>query len=96
MGKGTLRILYRPLFGGSTIGVSIVSVYCRDRLLYYASQAGDNILRHLHTSFSQLNNDDDSVETQKYVQDNIRKYKLELSKWIMEDNAIVYICGYVN
>ncbi len=70
-------------------------VHCRDRLLHYVSQSGNNILTRLDTAFSQIDNNNDSTETQRYVQDSIRRCKHELSKWIMEDNAIVYVCGYV-
>lgn len=64
----------------------------RDRLVQYTTLDGGNVLTHFHTSFSRLEGVDSSNNV-KYVQDNIRKHKEELSKWIIKDNAIVYVCG---
>lgn len=71
----------------------VIFVIVRDRLAHYTTSNGGNVLTHLHTSFSRLNGEDESVDEARYVQDNIRKQKEELSKWIMKDNAIVYVCG---
>ena len=34
--------------------------------------------------------DEDQI---KYVQDNMRVHWRELAKWVMEDEAVVYVCG---
>lgn len=49
----------------------------------------------LHVSFSRLHpeppqGDEDQI---KYVQDNMRVHWRELAKWVMEDEAVVYVCG---
>lgn len=72
--------------------VNVVLLTNREELERFSS-AGNLTL--LHVSFSRL----DSKPTQgegnqiKYVQDNMRAHWRELAEWVMEDEAVVYVCG---
>jgi len=53
------------------------------------------VLTLLHVSFSRLDPQlpQEQRNTVKYVQDNMRAHWRELAEWIMEDKAVVYVCG---
>ena len=61
----------------------------------------NGVLKFYHVSFSQYDqppdgtgHDGDSIDVRhRYVQDNMRKHWEDLSHWIMEENAYVYVCG---
>jgi len=55
-----------------------------------AAYVADGTLTHLLVTFSRY----DEVQGHRhYVQDNIRAKGKLLSKAIMEENAVVYVCG---
>ena len=69
-------------------------LYCREQLDFFASPAGKNVLTHFSVSYSRLEDSHrNEHEFTKYVQDSLRKHKDRLSKWIMEDKAVVFVCG---
>ena len=69
-----------------------LTIYCREELNLFVSTG---ILTLLHVSFSRPDPQPSQEENNalKYVQDNMRARWRELAKWIMEDNAVVYVCG---
>ena len=60
---------------------------CRTKLESFLSSG---VLTHLHVSFSR--HQSDGVQP-GYVQDNMRIHWEELARWIMEDDASVFVCG---
>ena len=72
--------------------VIVVLLTIREELERFIS-AGNLTL--LHVSFSRLDSKPPQGEGNqiKYVQDNMRAHWRELAKWVMEDKAVVYVCG---
>ena len=62
----------------------------RDQLQGFAT---DGTLTHLHVSFSRLETHVSGEP--RYVQDNMRIHAREVAHWVMEENAVVYVCGSV-
>ena len=69
----------------------IILSLCRTKLKSFLSSG---VLTHLHVSFSRHRSDTDGMQQPScYVQDNMRIHWEELARWIMEDNASVFVCG---
>ena len=66
-------------------------LHCREKLHYYASQAGGNVLSQLHTSFSRL--EDEKAKFPRYVQESLLNEKMEVAEWILKKDAVVFVCG---
>jgi sulfite reductase alpha subunit-like flavoprotein len=63
---------------------------CRTKLESFLSSG---VLTHLHVSFSRHQSDVGGEQQPSYVQDNMIIHWEELARWIMEDNASVFVCG---
>ena len=73
-----------------SLSLTLIHPFCRTELEKFLTS---EVLYHLHVSFSRYPSDKLNAEQPKYVQDNMRLHWEELSKWIMEEDALVFVCG---